>query len=75
MSGAHTAAYVARFPGTCAVCEDRFDAGESITHSPFVGGWCHADCVHGDRDDAPKAMCTRCFQIPATNGTCGCETT
>jgi len=61
-------AFEARYPGRCAVCDERIYPGERAT---FVEDEiAHAVCP------TPIALadpCPNCFTIPAANGSCGCD--
>jgi len=68
--------FTARFRSRCAACDETIEPGADARASGH-GGWLHADCdqpeqaEHRPRPTPPA--CGRCFQIPAANGVCGCD--
>lgn len=69
--------FTARFRSRCADCDETIEPGTDARASGH-GGWVHADCdppepteVRPERPAAPA--CGRCFQLPAANGVCGCD--
>lgn len=68
--------FVARFTSRCAGCDEPIEPGDDARAS--TSGWVHADCdppepapARAPRPTEPP--CDRCFQIPAANGACGCD--
>jgi hypothetical protein len=49
--------FTARYPGTCADCEDDIRPGEEI-HTDGYGGFMHVHCRQPDR---PVAICPTCY--------------
>lgn len=71
--------FTADYQGTCSGCDEPVIPGEDI-RADGQGGYVHADdqcerVVTGTpHRDRPAAIpCSRCFQFPAANGTCGCD--
>lgn len=72
--------FTAEYQSHCEACDDPIVPGEDC-RSDGYGGWIHADdgCERAatgspHRDRPASIACTRCFQIPASNGACGCDT-
>ncbi|HET7326978.1 MAG TPA: hypothetical protein VFJ14_06780 [Nocardioidaceae bacterium] len=60
--------FEARYPGHCGVCDEPIRPGTLATYEDDEIA--HAICPE------PVALpdpCPRCFQIPASNGRCGCD--
>jgi hypothetical protein len=79
--------FTAQYPGTCGGCGSEIDAGDLVFYDgdTLVGDAC---CAGADdlsveakstiaqvmpRGKTAKDKCPRCFQIPASNGACGCD--
>lgn len=64
------------WPGRCAGCGSSFEAG-TLIEPDDSGGYTVDDCAGCKEAIAqltPKhPPCANCFQIPAANGTCGCD--
>jgi Fe-S cluster biogenesis protein NfuA len=79
--------FTARYPGTCGGCGSEIDAGDTVFYDgdTLVGdGCCAGDSTLSaearttiaqvmPRGKSVKDRCSKCFQIPASNGACGCD--
>jgi hypothetical protein len=81
--------FPASFPGRCGVCGEIYGPGDEVYFSmpeDILTGWecCgEADEPRAEREKVPvpvmprgktaKDKCPRCFQVPASNGVCGCD--
>jgi hypothetical protein len=78
--------FEAKYTGRCAGCDEPFHTGDSVVFRNDTLFKDH-ECPMGPSDmDADERMyarvmprqgnasqaCLRCFQIPSSNGTCGC---
>jgi hypothetical protein len=72
--------------GYCFGCDGPFEAGDSIYYQDgdiWANHWCVTDPSRRmyENSSAPvmprgktaKDMCMKCFQVPSSNGVCGCE--
>lgn len=70
--------FPAHYPGPCAHrCEHGIQPGDDILATAAWPGYVHArecpDPVLADDLTVSRTPCGSCFQVPATNGACGCE--
>lgn len=66
-------AFLARFQSRCLACEQAIHEGDPArwTEGREV---VHAGCPEpADPLTVERTPCPSCFQVPAANGTCGCE--
>jgi hypothetical protein len=63
-----SAAFEARYPGRCGVCDEPIHVGDLSTYVDDEVA--HLTCPQPTVLAEP---CGRCFTIPAANGACGCE--
>lgn len=61
----------AQFNTLCGSCDDWIVPGDAIQVSST--GTTHATCNPHIEIKNLKAPCDKCWQIPACNGTCGCD--
>lgn len=73
------AVFTAEYEGSCSGCEDPVVPGEDV-RADGQGGYVHADdqcerAVAGApvRSRPAEISCSRCFQLRASNGSCGCS--
>lgn len=65
--------FTARYRSGCLACEQIIHEGDEAKYD-VDDNVIHADChVIPDRPQDAAASCDRCWQIPASNGKCGCE--
>jgi len=71
--------FTAQYLTDCSGCDEPICPGEDA-RSDGQSSWVHADdqcerAVTGapHRDRPAAIACTRCFQLPASNGACGCD--
>lgn len=62
----------AKYDGYCLACEEKIYEGDMVKWAD--GTVIHADCsVYDDRMVEVPPTCPRCHEVPAVNGTCGCD--
>lgn len=64
--------FTANYPGTCAACFERFEAGAEVQYAEPDGRLVHVECPFVV-EEAPAAVCPSCFLTLAVSGACGCE--
>lgn len=67
--------FQARYSGPCAAdCGHWIQPGDLIRGAgdSHTDGYVHAVCPADDLTVA-RTPCPRCFQVPAANGLCGCD--
>lgn len=60
-------AFLARYPGVCPACDERFEAGEPVRFD--ADGVVHESCDAVPRDLTPAEVCTHCW----LEKPCGCD--
>lgn len=67
--------FEAQYPGVCGVCDERIVPGDRCAYidddSRAVG--VVIAHVHCPQPVVLADPCSKCFMIPAANGTCGCD--
>lgn len=65
----------AKYDGFCGECREPIQSGDMIDWSGAQDGRViHVDCEPDDlRDEVPRPVCTKCFQMKAVSGACGCD--
>lgn len=70
--------FTAQYLTDCSGCDEPICPGEDA-RSDGEGGWVHADdqcervVTGAPHRNRPVMPCVGCFQIPASNGVCGCD--
>ena len=64
--------FKAKFDGWCGECREPIVKDDELEW--LEGSVVHADCLaDAVRDEAPRPTCSKCWQVTATNGSCGCD--
>lgn len=66
-----TARFEARYPGVCALCDERIRKGDLLRWEG--DDTVHADCVTPAQPETEYTVCPRCHLTTAVNGLCGCD--
>lgn len=64
--------FEAQYDIYCLACEERIFTGDQVKWAD--GSVIHAECMILDENfQQVRPACPKCFQVPASNGECGCD--
>lgn len=64
--------FKAKYDGRCSECGETIEAGDQLEWDDADRA-VHADCTRYDIPEQAKPTCSKCWQVIATNGACGCD--